>query len=484
MSFRYRLLIIIPLFIIFVIAAPALILYGEGFRYDWQNKRLSQTGNFFIDSSPRQATVLLNGKQLSGPWYQKWFIHKKILGMPEIQGTTPTVINNLLPNKYDITITKADYRPWHKTLEIEPQTTSNTGRINLFLEKLSPQLITKDQIVFLAPLDNDQQTIYATYQSATKTSTIKLLKNDPAVSSAEELTQIPGKISNIQITNNYLIIKTASNFYLLSLSSPKDIFLINTLIGGVKKIFLDNNTIYAQTGNKIYAVDVNNKKISLIFDLNQIYAKKFTLQDWVVKNNHLLVVKEFYQGSWLEEINVTSDVKKYNLQSVVFSLALPDEGFKINPSQINDDLVILNNAQGMIIIDTTQITNYLIYTNDANDIVVRQSEKNILLANDFEIYLISLIKNTSDIWEADATLLNRGSEKIRKIIWSANNSYCLSVGDRNVDIIELDDRDGRNVYNLLTANSIQNVWFGPSPDYLYLFGQINKQNGIWRIKIQ
>ncbi len=484
MNFRYRLLIIIPLFIIFVIAAPALILYGEGYRYDWQNKRLGRTGNFFIDSSPREATILLNNQSLKGPWYQKWFIHKKILGMPDIQGATPTVINNLLPNKYDITIKKTGYRPWHKILEIKPQTTTNTGRVNLFLEKFNPRLITKDPIIFLSPIDNGRQAVYATYQSTTKISTIKLLKTDPNVSLAEDVAQIPGKISDIQKTNNNLIIKTAGNFYLLNLSYPKDVFLINTLVSGVQKILLANNTIYAQAGNKIYAVDVNNKKISLIFDLNQIYAKKFILQDWIIKNAYLLIVKESSRDSWLEKINIASDVKKYNLQSVVFSLALPNEGFKINSEQINDDLVVLNNAQKMIVADTTQKTNYLIYNNNTNNIVVRQNEKDVLLANDFEVYLISLIKNTNDIWKANAVLLNRGSEKIKKIIWSTNNSYCLSISNLNIDVVELDDRGGRNIYNLLTADSIQNVWFGASPDYLYLFGQINQQSGIWRIKIQ
>ena len=484
MSFRYRLLIIIPLFVIFVIAAPALILYGEGYRYDWQNKRLSQTGNFFIDSSPRRATVLLNGQPLKGPWYQKWFIHKKILGMPEVQSATPTVINNLLPNKYNITVTKASYRPWHKILEIKPQTTTNTGRVDLFLEKLNPQLITNNQIIFLSPIDNGRQTIYATYQPTAQISTIKLLKNDLAVPSAEDIAQIPGKISNIQKINNDLIIKTVNNFYLLNLSSLKNIFLINNLVSGVKKIFLANNIVYAQTGNKIYSVDINNKKTSLVFDLDQIYAKKFILQDWVIKNNYLLIIKEFYQDSWLEKINLISDVKKYNLQSVVFSLALPNKSLKINSEQINDDLVILNNTQNMIVVDTTQLTNYLIYKNSANNIVVRQSEKDILLANNFEVYLISLIKNTNNVWTTNALLLNRGSEKIKKIIWSANNNYCLSVGNRHVDVIELDKRNGRNIYNLLTADSIQDVWFGTSPDYLYLLGQINQQNGIWRIKIQ
>ncbi|MCX6741401.1 MAG: hypothetical protein NTY61_03335, partial [Candidatus Parcubacteria bacterium] len=102
---------------------------------------------------------------------------------------------------------------------------------------------------------------------------------------------------------------------------------------------------------------------------------------------------------------------------------------------------------------------------------------------DFEIYLTSLTKNTNDIWRASAVLLNRGSEKIKKIIWSANNDYCLSIGDRNINVVELDERNGRNIYNIFTADSIQDVWFGASPDYLYLFGQINKQSGIWRIKI-
>jgi hypothetical protein len=483
MSFRYRLLIIIPLFIIFVIAAPALILYGEGYRYDWQNKRLSQTGNLFIDSSPRQATVLLNNQPLNGPWYQKWFIHKKILGIPLVQGSTPTIINNLLPNKYDIAIEKANYRPWRKTLKILPQQTTNTGRVDLFLAELSPRLITKDQITFLSPVDNNRQTIYATYQPSTKTSTIKLLKNDPAIYTTEDLAQIPGKVSDIQKINNDLIIKTTSNFYLINISSPKDILPINTLVPGGQKVSLTNNVLYAQAGNKIYIIDQGNKKASLYFDLAQIYGKKFILNDWAIKNNYFLIVKGSYQGSWLEMINLASEVKDYNLQSVVFSLMLPADGFKINTNQINDDLVILNNSKNIIIVDVTQKTNYLIYNNNANNAIVRPGEKDILLTNDFEASLISLIKNTNDIWETNTVLLNRGSEKIKKIIWSPNYNYCLSATANNINVVELDDRNGRNIDNIFAADSIQNIWFSTSPDYLYLLGQINKQNGIWQIKI-
>ena len=109
MTLLYRRITYITFIIIFLILAPAAILYTQGFRYNFHYSRVQKTGIMIISSMPRRAQISLNGTV-----YDK--------------DTTPTKVENMLPGDYEITLTKEGYHngtkncPSMKTTRLLPKT--------------------------------------------------------------------------------------------------------------------------------------------------------------------------------------------------------------------------------------------------------------------------------------------------------------------------------------------------------------------------
>ncbi len=109
---------------IFFISAPALILYSQGYRFDWDTKWFSQVGAFYFNITPARAEVFVNGKPIGKTAYA--------LGA--------TLSKNFSPNLYSIQITKDGYHPWEKLLEILPKQVTEAKHIILF--PLKPTFVT------------------------------------------------------------------------------------------------------------------------------------------------------------------------------------------------------------------------------------------------------------------------------------------------------------------------------------------------------
>ncbi len=127
------------LILIFILAAPATILYASGFSFDWQNWQLLKTGSFYFDSLPKEAKITIEGKQ---------------------NDITPAYIGRLLPRRYAIEISQDGYENWHKNLDIFPQATTEARSI--FLAPKEPKIaktadnVTSTQEYFL---NEDQKTV-------------------------------------------------------------------------------------------------------------------------------------------------------------------------------------------------------------------------------------------------------------------------------------------------------------------------------------
>ena len=62
MTKKSRTVLFLICFCIFLLIAPAVVFYSEGYRIDFKNKKISQTGAFYFKVSQRSADIYLNGK--------------------------------------------------------------------------------------------------------------------------------------------------------------------------------------------------------------------------------------------------------------------------------------------------------------------------------------------------------------------------------------------------------------------------------------
>lgn len=84
--------------LLFLVAAPLLILNASGFRYDFQEKSLIQTGTLILKTQTSGAHIWINRE--------------------EHEEKTPAEIEQLLPQRYSVRIEADDFHPWQKEVEV------------------------------------------------------------------------------------------------------------------------------------------------------------------------------------------------------------------------------------------------------------------------------------------------------------------------------------------------------------------------------
>ena len=119
MEKRTRTILFIICVVFFVLVAPSIILYSQGFRFNFETKKVTQTGALYFKVLPRSAEVYLNGKLKA---------KTSII-------TNSALIENLLPKTYQIEIKKEGYHPWQKNLTVKETQVTEAKNIILFPEK-------------------------------------------------------------------------------------------------------------------------------------------------------------------------------------------------------------------------------------------------------------------------------------------------------------------------------------------------------------
>jgi len=118
MTYRLRRILLFITIIIFSLATPVVLLYAYGYSFDWQTKKPVKTGAFYLNSRPSKAKVYLNG---------------------QLKGETPTLIKHLIPQEYEIKITKKGFRSWQKKLRIKSQLVTESK--DILLVPLNPTTV-------------------------------------------------------------------------------------------------------------------------------------------------------------------------------------------------------------------------------------------------------------------------------------------------------------------------------------------------------
>lgn len=119
--------------LLFVLLAPILILYAQGYRFDFPAMRFLRTGGLVMVSEPKRAHVTLDGKALNK--------------------TTPVTLLNVVPGEYDVTLTKAGYQPWRSRVRVRSHVSTKIEAL-LMPTVLSLTALPVTNVVTLAASDD------------------------------------------------------------------------------------------------------------------------------------------------------------------------------------------------------------------------------------------------------------------------------------------------------------------------------------------
>ncbi len=236
MTKRSRTVIFIICIILFVLAAPSAIFYSQGYRLDFEGRKIVQTGAFYFQVTPGRADVYINGKM------QK---NTSLL-------TDSAYIENLLPKKYLVEIKKNGFYQWQKTLEIREKEVTKAENVVLFPEnpRFTKTQKTYPKIINSATSSDEKKVI----ESDGHEISVKLVEEDEKVF----LTRFSEKIGNIFWLNDYYLIFSAGNKIKIAEIDDRDRLNIIDLAEFEKpKIIWDENAkkLYVISGKETYLLE-------------------------------------------------------------------------------------------------------------------------------------------------------------------------------------------------------------------------------------
>lgn len=486
MTFKKRIILSIPLAIIFAIVGTILISYSQGYRYDFKRKKLTKTGVLFINSTPENATISLNAKSLNPSWYEKLMIYKKLFKLTKRYGPTPTIINNLLPDIYEVTVEKRDYQKWEKELEIKPEKTTFVSMIQLFLKEPKIEFVykidienfwlspNKEKIVYLSKEDKLFSLKMLDFLSGKEYLVLKTLFDVKTIKWSKESRKIL-----VIFSENYPplvvdFIKKGQIIYLPQLSRIEE-----------KKIKWDEsgNTIWFQKKDNIYSLDLTKIKIRNRFNLKLI-KEKGKIKDWLIKRDNIFLIKEENRDLFLEKIKLLDDVNEYEGLRAELKIKIPTKDIYFKEVINNKFLILSDKSKNHIYIIDLKKRKKILTKIDGEDIVKNEKNDNFLIKGKFGLTLLKLnLKNKSEK-EFIFNTLCRFSQKINQANWFADTDYLIYSVKNQIWAIETDLRDKINRHLLLKPYVLKYFWVDKKTKNLFFIGEIKNKKGVFQAKIQ
>lgn len=452
MSLKIRRILYLLFFLAFFILTPLIIFYALG--YSWQSGlSLQKTGIIVIDSDPPGAQIYFDDKP------RQTFFSKLFDPQTSII-TTPAKIKNIKPGEYKIKLNKTGYFSWEKKLSVFPGQTTFAKDIYLFKDNL-PFLLYKISPTKVLYAPNGEKTLLL---SDKKFTIFNIVDDIPEFSTSTAKLFRSSSSNTISWNNNNELLINTQIFSQYNWAKPINL----NLPLSYKPTFLkwDNtrsNRLYYLASSTLYYFDtIANKHIEIMRNIN--------IKDYIVKNSQLYYLNQNtdYSSLAMWDINNKKQNWKINLPLSEYTFINQEqEILNIYDKKYNILYLIDPNSVYKPIKDTINNINKSYWTKNGD----------LLYANDFEIWLYSSAKRQK-------TLLTRVSDKIEDIIWHPSNNYIVFSTNKDINILELDNRQKRNITKLLELDNIENLYLDSSGKNLFFTASIGEQHGLYKLIIQ
>ena len=429
MGKRERAILFIITAILFVATATALIVYSQGYRLDWEHKKITKTGGFFIKAPPR-ALITINEKTVK---------KVNLLG-------SGVFIPNFLPREYTVRVYKPGFWEWEKTLFIEPGRTTEARSI-LLVQKVPRQDLLSDGVEDFLPAP-DQRNI------AIKKS---------------------GGLWMLDTENKKEVLLTAQLFRLISWSPDSQYLLLEEPSGRNILFHVKNGIVIPLPGTAENFQWLTNESSKILF-LSPA-SRDLTLYD--LQNQEGVVLFKNVAAYTPKEAGVlfidaaTRMLYEGNLAGTI------QKQLTLTPLEENDihtveifpygDFVFLRDGANRLLRFEKSSASLDEVGSNVQHIVFSSLGKSVLFTTPNEIWVLYL----KDIliqpfrYRDQKDLIVRLSEKIEDAAWyTKDNEHIIFRVRNNVRITELDGRDKRNTPILVEmSNASQDNSMNPAIRY-------------------
>lgn len=462
MTKKTRIILICVLVSLFFLITPIAILYSQGYRFDFNpsdnGKRITQTGGLFLKISPRSADIYLD----------------EILADKTDFLFGSVLIENLVPKKYKIRVEKENYQPWKKTLEIKEKQVANSKNITLVPK--NPEFINLTENVKNFWSFPNQKNLIIQEQGnngwALKIFDLeKIIKSHLAAESknAAELLDI-----TFSLDSKMALLKTKVKTEIEMEKEEVKYFIMDLTKSPSKIISLD---FFTQEADKISFHPKNSEKIFFLKN-NRLFEENVSNLYKLPGDSPLAILENIldYQTTrdniyyldkdgWIFRINFLFNSRE-KLINQPFVLNL-EKNYRL---KVKQDYVFLFEDRTLYFLNPkTKSLEKL--SESVNSIKISPDKRKALYCNDYEIWILFLEKQEEQPKRdmGDKVFLTRFSKKISDILWWTSH-YLIFEIENQVKIIEIDNRDKINIYDL------------PPTTFVYKSGEGQKFSGTKIIK--
>ncbi len=278
----------------------------------------------------------------------------------------------------------------------------------------------------------------------------------------------------------------AENVFLFKKSLPAKI-----LDGEIDSFLLSpdkQKMVYLQTidtGKEIWLLDLKTSKKFLLYRLPEKNNQHLDFE-WNETSQKILIFSgsENSKISKFIVLNVeTQEASVYqNLEEFYFEFKGLNNKL-VKPEQLNDFILIpdvpqkffatLNKKEQRLTVKNSD-SGYTIFQTKAEGAAWLKNTGKMLYSKDFELWIYDLYTNQEN-------LITRYGQEIKKSLW-INDNYILILLDNTLKIIELDERDKRNVIDLVTLESIDDFDLDTEKQKIYFTGIIGNKKGVFELQ--
>lgn len=410
-----------------------------------------------METEPKSASVDL-GEKRKYNWFYDFFYQNQEL-------KTPVKVRNLLPDEYEITLSKDGYFNYQDKIKINsgqvalldniilfPQKHPDiTVKKNIINSKLSPDgkklaLLSPDSLIIIE-LDNERK------QEIN-------LDQERAESKIAEIFWAP---SNKKIMLNY------HNYPIFNIETgKKESEVIKYFSKNIQSAHWDefsDNIVYARQNNSLFSFDLAQKTTTLAL-------KQKIAQNFLIKSGSL------YTG---ENKSGSYGLGIYNLKSG------EEEKFISLPLQADYDFIDQGEEKLIYLYSSKHSLLYLI--NPSSPIPLQDSIVNvreflplmdgkILFWNDFEIWLYDGAQNNKK-------LICRLGEKISKVlVYPKNENYLIYNTQTGVNVLNFQNKDNLNFTKILDWQNTSDLTMDSSAEKLYFISPFANLRALWQMDIK
>lgn len=440
MTKRQRTFLFLILAALFLLAAPSIALYSQGFRIDWDNQRIAKTGAFYFKATPQRADIFINEKLVKKTDF--------------LFGSALT--KNFFPGRYIVEVKKEGFSSWKKILEIKEKEVTEAKNIILFPADLRFQTIKDDVAQFwISPeehyallktkADNKWQVVL--FSLETKGETL-LLEQEHSKQELLSATFSPDEKQILFELGEREAIKRiikGTNSKGECVKQPCDLSFLGNNVG--KVVFL------TQQNQIIFSRFLNGSQIILQAD----YKTKEVLSP--IANNVLAFSLKDQMLFWL---NSKGEVRKKDLATT----SLPETVAVLSPppqQETEYELFFAGTTlllrQENTILKKNPLSSSFEDLLSAKIFALSPDQKKIAFSDGKELWVSFLQEDNNQPQRkaGESVFLTRLSQGIESLLW-ANPFYLIFVSGQNIKAAEIDERDRVNVADIGELPVSQIFW--------------------------